>query len=1087
MPDDILAQYAFVPWLRRGIATEITEADDLGNSVGTNQERAQLSVQLRLQATPTEGTTLPPVDPITKLVDLLGPGDINGIRRDAIIRHQPHSGATNFEANGLAYVDFYEEDFPWRYSPARPARDMEPAAGFHKLRPWFALIVLQENEFQFGPELPDQPPSIVLNAATADQALPLHTETWAWAHVQVSRAVDTPEGVHNAISSNPDHALSRILCPRRLDPETDYQAFIIPTFETGRLAGLGESTVGITAQAPAWQSGAMPHSATRPYAYPVYFQWHFRTGENGDFESLVQALIPGPVGPEFGKRDADVRAPGFGLDEVPGPEQVQIEGALRPPEFSPLPFPTSPGVVRANRLEKLLDLTGDLERGGTTSLAHPFSRNDGADAYPADLPDDPIVTPPAYGRRHADVERIADARSRADLAWLRQLNLDFRNRAAAGLGVEVVQKRQEELMERAWEQVGEVEQANQRLRQAELAVAVNESLYSKHLLGADNDRAVRLTAAAQRRVLGPAGDRTVYSEIVASQVPQAAQSAAFKRASRPQRKLVRQLTGSGNQQGLQRDLLGRFNASGSALSSAPLLPEPKIAVPFETITSAVKASVDEFTTEGNKPGHILLHLLVDELKARLSESPPVDLNGFPLTTLRSNLRIRLDARIPVSATGEEQTRREQVDTCIGAITALSATSGESAEVQLQSTVFDETYGDDVAGKSYSGVTVTRSGGAGSGEIARMTDTTELVEYQSSLRNFSSQILANRLEPAAPPRLTSVETLAGTLATAMRPKLAMASRVVSALRGVTLLTPDQPRRLRPVMAHPTFPDVMFNDLRQRSQDFVIPNYSDLPENTLTLLESNRRFIESYLAGLNEEMARELLWREFPTDQRGTYFQVFWDTRDNILEASPPPDIRKIDQWNGALGEQGERSGGYLVLVIRGELFKKYPNTVVYAQKAVFSADGQDAPRELSDDSDTSNLLFPAFQGELDPDIAFFGFPLTEEEARGDRAHGQPGWFFVLMERPGEINFGLDDDPRDPLPPLASWDDLNWGHLTFPNKAPSHIAIAGNDLSLDGSGGADDPTDGVWDKSSADLAYILLQNPVLYARHAKELLP
>ena len=38
----------------------------------------------------------------------------------------------------------------------------------------------------------------------------------------------------------------------------------------------------------------------------------------------------------------------------------------------------------------------------------------------------------------------------------------------------------------------------------------------------------------------------------------------------------------------------------------------------------------------------------------------------------------------------------------------------------------------------------------------------------------------------------------------------------------------------------------------------------------------RFVEAYMVGLNVEMARELLWRGFPTDQRGTYFDAFWGT-------------------------------------------------------------------------------------------------------------------------------------------------------------------------------------------------------------------
>ena len=31
----------------------------------------------------------------------------------------------------------------------------------------------------------------------------------------------------------------------------------------------------------------------------------------------------------------------------------------------------------------------------------------------------------------------------------------------------------------------------------------------------------------------------------------------------------------------------------------------------------------------------------------------------------------------------------------------------------------------------------------------------------------------------------------------------------------------------------------------------------------------------MVGLNHEFARELLWREYPTDQRGSYFRQFWD--------------------------------------------------------------------------------------------------------------------------------------------------------------------------------------------------------------------
>jgi len=62
----------------------------------------------------------------------------------------------------------------------------------------------------------------------------------------------------------------------------------------------------------------------------------------------------------------------------------------------------------------------------------------------------------------------------------------------------------------------------------------------------------------------------------------------------------------------------------------------------------------------------------------------------------------------------------------------------------------------------------------------------------------------------------------------------------------------------------------------SQDYILPGLENVPQNTVGLLQTNRRFIEAYMVGLNHEMASELLWREFPTDHRGSYFRSFWDT-------------------------------------------------------------------------------------------------------------------------------------------------------------------------------------------------------------------
>src|SRR5207237_7891568 len=112
-------------------------------------------------------------------IALYGPGDLLGIDGRAVSRTEPRSGVSNFESNYLAAIDFYDEDFPWRYTPA-------PAAGL-QLSPWIALIVLKESEFTEGKNNADRPlPFIVLSDAAV---LPNAAELWAWAHVHFNQGL----------------------------------------------------------------------------------------------------------------------------------------------------------------------------------------------------------------------------------------------------------------------------------------------------------------------------------------------------------------------------------------------------------------------------------------------------------------------------------------------------------------------------------------------------------------------------------------------------------------------------------------------------------------------------------------------------------------------------------------------------------------------------------------------------------------------------------------------------------------------------------------------------------------------------------
>ena len=118
-------------------------------------------------------------------IALYGPGDILGIDPRAIIRTEPRAGVSNFESNYLAAIDFYDEDFPWRYTPA-------PAAGL-QLSPWIALIVLKQTEFAEGKNIANRPlPFITITDPTRSADC---GELWAWAHVHFNQGL-SPRSVH---------------------------------------------------------------------------------------------------------------------------------------------------------------------------------------------------------------------------------------------------------------------------------------------------------------------------------------------------------------------------------------------------------------------------------------------------------------------------------------------------------------------------------------------------------------------------------------------------------------------------------------------------------------------------------------------------------------------------------------------------------------------------------------------------------------------------------------------------------------------------------------------------------------------------
>ncbi|MGB1017370.1 MAG: hypothetical protein ACPG4T_24755, partial [Nannocystaceae bacterium] len=100
-------------------------------------------------------------------------------------------------------------------------------------------------------------------------------------------------------------------------------------------------------------------------------------------------------------------------------------------------------------------------------------------------------------------------------------------RIAAGVGASIVRKSQEEFVRDAWEQVGEISQANNLLKGAQFARVLHQRLVSRHLSGMAAGRLLQTIGPVQDRL--PRNDARLYHTIVNSRVPSSGGDGAFRR------------------------------------------------------------------------------------------------------------------------------------------------------------------------------------------------------------------------------------------------------------------------------------------------------------------------------------------------------------------------------------------------------------------------------------------------------------------------------------------------------------------------------------------------------------------------------
>jgi hypothetical protein len=208
-------------------------------------------------------------------------------------------------------------------------------------------------------------------------------------------------------------------------------------------------------------------------------------------------------------------------------------------------------------------------------------------------------------------------------------------------------------------------------------------------------------------------------------------------------------------------------------------------------------------------------------------------------------------------------------------------------------------------------------------------------------------------------------------------------------------------IRPIMAAPRFDRPMYQALDAYDREWLVPGLGTLQESEMvTLLSTNDQFTEAFLVGLSDEMGRELLWRQYPTDSRGTYFHRFWDpARDELL--------RPIHRFGGgrlgshvSVGPPGQ--SGRAVVVIRGEIVRRYPDMTVMALREQTDAQGNPLRSAqgnpiLPEAPTPETAAVALFHAMLPPDVMLVGLDITVDALRAG------GWWIVLAEHPQATRF------------------------------------------------------------------------------------
>lgn len=427
-----------VSYFRKGLSQyiETGQKDQKGqNENQSEKDPSRASIELTIKMEGTKPSGQPDYFDASRTLRLVGPGDIKQVKPAIISQiYPPAINTQRFNPTTMPFVEFYEADFPWRYTPL-PVNDVNEN---NKICiPWLVLVAVNEDEYKLVMDKGKKKVEFNLSEERYNKVFPAESLFPKLAHVQVVEAGD-------------EEGIARLLCASELENDQHITVFLLPAFETGRLSGLNQKydEVAIDDRSWSWEK--------KKTVFPVYYHWSFYSGDqSGTFEELANKLEMAPEEAyDSMQANLTVDIAESGLDN----EEVLQDYRDKKEEF-PIDVRVAliPGLgeqkdkkLREEPLGYKVALKNEL------SLSPVFTEN--TTGHPV-TNEDPWVVPPVYGARHL-LSKDLDGDG-----VVPQVNLTLRHRIAAGMGASAVKENQESFVHRAWQKVEKINELNQKLRE----------------------------------------------------------------------------------------------------------------------------------------------------------------------------------------------------------------------------------------------------------------------------------------------------------------------------------------------------------------------------------------------------------------------------------------------------------------------------------------------------------------------------------------------------------------------------------------------------------------------------------------------